>query len=111
MAHHQMRLHPEPFKRIFSGEKTIEARLNDEKRQALAIGDTIDFISRENGEKVTVEIVDIEKAQRFSDLFTMLNKNATAEPNVEELINEVRPYYTEEEEVKIGVIGIRFHLI
>ena len=37
---HYMNLNPEPFEMIRSGEKTIELRLNDEKRKAIGVGDT-----------------------------------------------------------------------
>jgi ASC-1-like (ASCH) protein len=42
----KMRLHPEPFERVKSGEKNVECRLNDEKRQQLSVGDTIVFQNR-----------------------------------------------------------------
>jgi len=45
----KMRLHPEPFERIKSGEKNIECRLNDKKRQQLAVGDTVVFENRGDG--------------------------------------------------------------
>ena len=38
-----MRLNSVPFSMIASGNKTIEMRLYDEKRQKIAIGDTICF--------------------------------------------------------------------
>ena len=47
---HEMRLHNSPFKLIKSGTKTIEMRLNDEKRQLIKVGDSIKFIYREDEE-------------------------------------------------------------
>ena len=41
---HIMRLNPLPFKMIASGEKTIELRLNDEKRRKLNRKDLITFV-------------------------------------------------------------------
>ena len=38
---HTMQLNPVPFAMIKSGQKTIELCLYDEKRQKIAIGDTI----------------------------------------------------------------------
>jgi len=40
---HQMKLQPSPFEKIKNGSKTIEVRLNDEKRQLLKVGDEIQF--------------------------------------------------------------------
>jgi len=42
-----MKLSTEPFNKIASGEKVIESRLFDEKRQKISIGDQIVF--SENG--------------------------------------------------------------
>ena len=40
-APHYLRLASAPFDAIVSGQKTIESRLYDEKRQAIQLGDTI----------------------------------------------------------------------
>lgn len=41
---HQMKLFEESFEPIKSGKKVIEIRLNDEKRQAIKIGDESKFL-------------------------------------------------------------------
>ena len=40
---HSMNLAPSPFEMIASGKKTIELRLNDEKRRKIQIEDFIQF--------------------------------------------------------------------
>ena len=56
----EMKLRPDPFNRICSGEKTIEYRLHDEKRSLLNKGDYIRFTEKADEERtVLVEIVDI----------------------------------------------------
>lgn len=40
---HYMKLKDKPFEAIRQGIKTIELRLYDEKRQALAVGDMVEF--------------------------------------------------------------------
>ena len=40
---HRMSLNEEPFEKISRGEKTIEVRCNDEKRQRLKVTDIILF--------------------------------------------------------------------
>ena len=42
---HIMRLNTSPFEMIASGEKTIELRLNDEKRRKITIGDEISYVN------------------------------------------------------------------
>ncbi|WP_417150642.1 hypothetical protein [Ruminococcus sp.] len=46
-----MRLNPSPFAMIENREKTIELRLNDEKRRLINVGDEITFINTEVNRK------------------------------------------------------------
>ena len=67
----EMKLRSDPFRRICSGEKTVEYRLQDEKRSLLNKGDYIRFteIATEGTERtVLVEIVDIITAESFVGL-------------------------------------------
>lgn len=48
---HSMKLYVEPFEAVRNNRKTIEIRLNDEKRQSIKIGDTIVFTNIESPEK------------------------------------------------------------
>ena len=45
---HYMNLHPQPFSMIANGNKTIELRLFDEKRQLISIGDRLIFTNIED---------------------------------------------------------------
>ena len=51
MTTHQLKLATEPFDAIISGNKTIESRLYDTKRQKIQIGDRIIFTNRDNSEQ------------------------------------------------------------
>ena len=53
---HFMNLRPIPFAAIFEGRKTVELRLNDEKRQQVRVGDRIRFTQTESGEQMTVTV-------------------------------------------------------
>lgn len=48
---HSMKLNAEPFEAIRNHKKTVEIRLNDEKRQKVKIGDTIVFTNIDDSEK------------------------------------------------------------
>lgn len=48
---HSMKLNVEPFEAIRNHRKTVEIRLNDEKRQKVKIGDTIVFTNIDDSEK------------------------------------------------------------
>ncbi|MDY0407970.1 DUF3850 domain-containing protein [Paracerasibacillus soli] len=50
---HKMSLYIAPFQSIKSGRKTVEVRLNDEKRRKVNIGDTIEFTKIPEGKRKT----------------------------------------------------------
>ena len=54
---HIMTLFQEPFDKIQTGQKNIEVRLNDDKRQQVKIGDTITFYRLPDQQvAITVEV-------------------------------------------------------
>lgn len=93
-----MRLHPEPFERIKSGEKNIECRLNDDKRRQLSVGDSIVFENRSNGETLERTVAALHTFPDFESMF---------ETFPEERINDVYQYYTPEKEKELGVVAIQ----
>ncbi len=62
---HSMSLRPEPFRRMEAGEKTLELRLNDPKRQRLRAGDLIRFVS--TAEETDVLRVRVKELLPFPD--------------------------------------------
>ena len=58
---YNMNLNNRPFKSIKEGTKTIELRLNDEKRSLLKVGDEIEFTNRDTNEKLSVDIINLYK--------------------------------------------------
>ena len=52
-----MKLNPAPFEMIKSGQKTIELRLYDEKRQLVNIGDEIVFTNMVTGETLQTKVL------------------------------------------------------
>lgn len=53
---HKMNLNEGPFNRIKNGTKTVELRLNDEKRRTLRENDLIEFTNRMTFDTITVEV-------------------------------------------------------
>ena len=105
---HIIRLHPRPFAQVKEGKKTIETRLNDEKRRGISVGDTIEFVSRENPEeKVLVRVIALEKYDTFSELFDAFPPEDFGGTGKENLMS-IYQYYSKEDEVKYGVVGIQF---
>ena len=109
MTTHQLKLATEPFNAIISGNKTIESRLYDVKRQKIQIGDRIIFTNRDNSEQtVTAEVVGLLRYATFRDLFSHNNPRKFGGDNVEWLENQISEFYSIEDQNIYGVIGIEF---
>lgn len=110
MRHH-MKLSPVPFEQIQSGEKQYEIRLNDEKRQALKVGDEIEFSKMPDlAETLVVRVTGLEYFENFEETFDALKFYY---PNwfKRDWAEAVREYYTREEEEMYGVVAIRIEQI
>ena len=95
---HEMKLNNEPFECIKNGTKTIELRLNDEKRKLLTVGDYREFTNRVTNEKLLVEVIDLFKYNSFEELYKHFNKiemgySINEEANPKDMEN----YYSKEE--------------
>ena len=109
MTIHQLKLAAEPFNAIISGNKTIESRLYDAKRQKIQIGDRIIFTNRDNSEQtVTAEVIGLLRYATFRDLFSHNNPRKFGGDNVEWLENQISEFYSIEDQNIYGVIGIEF---
>ena len=111
MTTHQLKLATEPFSAIISGNKTIESRLYDAKRQKIQIGDRIIFTNRDNSEQtVTAEVIGLLRYATFRDLFSHNNPRKFGGDNVEWLENQISEFYSIEDQKIYGVIGIEFRV-
>lgn len=108
---HNMNLNNEPFELIKSGSKTIELRLNDEKRRLLNVGDEILFNNRSNNEKLLTTIVDLHKYDSFKSLYKDFDKVSLGyrEDEISDP-SDMNEYYSKEDEEKYGVVGIELKL-
>ena len=111
MTTHQLKLATEPFNAIISGDKTIESRLYDAKRQKIQIGDRIIFTNRDNSKQtVTAEVVGLLRYATFRDLFSHNNPRKFGGDNVEWLENQISEFYSLSDQLENGVIGIEFEI-
>lgn len=115
MKEHVMNLTPAPMQEIRTGKKTIELRLNDEKRKQISVGDTIKFINTEDSnDTLRVKVVDLFLFSSFAELYDnlpLLNCGYN-----EDNINTASPedmemYYSREKQNKYGVVGIEISLL
>lgn len=109
---HQMKLSSEPFEKITRGEKVIESRLFDEKRQQIVIGDEIEFSEKDNPEKkVKTRVKGLLHYKSFKDLFSDHEPALFGGESREFLLNQIKQFYSDDDERKYGVVGIRIELI
>ncbi|MEI3529716.1 MAG: ASCH domain-containing protein [Bacilli bacterium] len=109
---HKMNLNDGPFTRIKSETKTIELRLNDEKRQLLKVKDLIEFTNRVTLEVITVEVIGLYKYSNFEELYKHFDKIAMGYDK-DDIANpkDMEKYYSKEKQEKYGVIGIEIRVI
>ena len=104
---HKMNLWNDSFIAIKEGWKTIEMRLNDEKRSKIKIGDEIEFTNVKTNELLICKVTNLFKYKNFEELYNDHNKisigyteNEIAKPD------DMLMYYSKEDIEKYGVLGI-----
>ena len=108
---HKMELKLDPFLKIRNGIKTIEIRLDDEKRQGVRVGDTIEFsLFSDHSQKIIVVVKDLYYFNTFKELFCAFAPREYGGENMEEY-TEMYNYYSKEDEEKFGVLGIRVKVL
>lgn len=111
---HNMKLSAQPFERMRDGFKTIELRINDPKRQGMAVGDTILFRKLPDlDEHFTMRIVELLRFSTFAALIdaipaAWMGYDESDKPYLRTSMYEI---YTREEEAAFGVVGIRVEKI
>ena len=106
---HGMNLNAAPFEKIKSGEKTIELRLWDEKRQKINPGDTIVFTNTDTGETLTKTVVKLHRFDNFEELYRslpLLQCGYTEEDVSKAKASDMEQYYSAEQQRAYGVVGI-----
>lgn len=109
---HTMRLQDKPFKAIKNGDKTIEMRLNDEKRQKIKINDLIEFENMVTLEHITVKVLNLHYFDNFKDLYNHFDKVSLGYKE-NEIANykDMEQYYSQDEQSLYGVVGIEVELL
>ncbi len=111
---HIMNLESSAFLKIANGSKTIELRLNDEKRQKINIGDRIEFRCSEINSVIFAEVIKLHKFLDFEQLYKVLplekcgySKNDLKSAHY----TDMEKYYTKEQIEKYGALGIELQKI
>ena len=104
-------LHSDIFDIVKNGKKDIEVRINDEKRKKLSIGDTLIFLRRPyEDEEIRAKVVGLEYYDYFDELVNHYDMERIYLDGYskEEYLNEMKRFYTREEQDENGVVAIIF---
>ena len=109
---HKMNLWHDSFEAIRNKTKTIEMRLNDEKRSRIKLGDIIEFTDTGSGETIRCTVLNLF---RYAD-FETLYRNHTPisigyKENETALPSDMLIYYSQDDVKKYGVVGIEVRVI
>lgn len=109
---HMMKLQPEPFDAIRSGDKIIESRLYDEKRRSIKIGDIVEFQKNPKlDEKLSAEVVALLNYPTFERLMSDFPPQYFGLETKDALLEQIHQFYTREDEQKYTVLGIKVRII
>lgn len=107
-----MNLVPSAFKKIKDGSKTIELRLNDEKRQQINVDDTIIFNNISTKDIITAQVARLHKFSDFEELYKALPLEKCGYSKTEldtAHYTDMEQYYTKEQIKKYGALGIELY--
>jgi ASC-1-like (ASCH) protein len=112
MIIHGMKLATAPFNQIVSGNKVIESRLYDEKRQQINLGDQIEFVCSDDPTKKILTIVRaLYQYQNFENMFSDFRSSYFGGSSKDELLREIETFYSKEDQDKYGVVGIKIDVL
>lgn len=106
---HYMNLVPSAFKNIADGSKTIELRLNDEKRKRINVEDTVVFNCSSTKDIISAQVSGLHKFSDFKELYKVLplEKCGYSKTELDSAhYTDMEQYYTEEQIKKYGALGM-----
>lgn len=110
----QIHLDPEIYEQVKNGTKNVEARVNDEKRQRLKVGDTIEVLKRpDENESLNVRITKLRHFSDFSELADNypIERLYSASFTKEQYVALFPKFYSDEEINKYGTVAIEFEMV
>ena len=109
---HRMNLWNDSFLSIKNGTKTVEMRLNDEKRSLVHSGDTIIFTNVDTKEEIVVFVLNTVIYKDFFELYKHYNKIEIgyADDEVSDP-TDMFQYYSKKMIDKYGALAIEIKLV
>lgn len=109
---HYMKLKNDPFLKIKNKTKTIEMRLNDEKRKKINVGDIIEFTNVSTLEKICVKVLNLYHYKDFNTLYKNHDKISIGYSKNDDIDpSDMLMYYSKEEIKRYGTLAILIEVI
>ena len=109
---HDMKLWDGAFQKMLSGTKTVELRLNDDKRRRIKPGDTIRFTHANGQDTLSVQVININTYDNFEDLYQHYDKVAMGyEDDDHADPKDMLAYYQKDQIDMYGVMAIDMVLL
>ena len=109
-----MGLYGEYFNAIKEGKKTVEVRLNDEKRRAITVGDTIEFLKIPEQDMVLkVQVTGLRTYDTFEAMYKdiPLTEFDCEGWKIKDMIDGTYEIYTPNQEKEWGTLAISMRLL
>ena len=109
----QIHLHPEIFETVKRGTKNVEARVFDEKRQRLELGDALVFLKRPDEiERLYGHVTGLKRFKNFAELANAytIERLYSDKYTKEQYLALFPEFYSEAEITKYGTVAIEFEL-
>ena len=104
---HTMKVKTKYYNLLKKGQKTVELRLFDEKRQKIKVGDEILFSDISNpNESFKAVVLNLHRAESFHQLCNLISPRQAGFETKEKLIMALEEFYSPDEQKKWGVVGI-----
>jgi ASC-1-like (ASCH) protein len=99
------------FAQITKGERVIEPRLNDDAHRRIRPGDLIVVTDRDTRAEVVTKVVGVLRYPSFVELFQAYPAARFGVADERDILAEMRRYYTPDQEMTHGVLGIKLHVL
>ncbi len=107
-----MKVQSKYYQLLKSGQKKVELRLYDEKRQAIHVGDTIVFSDLSDASDCfTAHVVHLYLAENFSALCHQILPQWAGFSSQQELLDVLEEFYSPDQQRQYGVVGIEIEKI
>lgn len=104
---YKMGLQSKYFDLVQTSKKTVEVRLNDEKRKKLKVGDVITFCREPDRIQKIDTIVDkLDKYSCFSDAISDMGITCFTDEDQNSYLSDLEKYYSKKDQEENGVLAI-----